>query len=68
MVEPDGRSFVRLTENDDVLSRVSPERVAELIYEYSMKETKTQVFLDLVNDDIEPDTAAEIAGLEKEDA
>lgn len=31
-------------------------------------ETKTQVFLDLVNDDIEPDTAAEIAGFEKEEA
>ena len=33
--EPEGQ-FVRLGENDDVLFRVTPERVAEMIFEYSM--------------------------------
>lgn len=34
---PEGQ-FVKLGENDDVLFNVPPERVAELLFDYSMKE------------------------------
>jgi hypothetical protein len=33
--DPEGQ-FVKLGENDDVLYNVTPERVAELIFEYSL--------------------------------
>ena len=38
VIEPDGNTLVRLGENDEVIGHVTPERVAEIIFEYSMKE------------------------------
>ena len=34
--DPEG-DLVKLAENNDVLGRVSPEKVAELMFDYSMK-------------------------------
>jgi len=37
VIEPDGHTFVRLGRHDDVIGHVTPERLAELMFEYSMK-------------------------------
>jgi hypothetical protein len=39
--DPEGQ-FVRLSDNDDVLYNVTPERVAELIFEYSYSHNKQE--------------------------
>lgn len=39
--DPEGQ-FVQLGENDDVLFNVTPERVAELIFEYSYSNNKQE--------------------------
>lgn len=38
VIEPDGHTLVRLRENDDVIGHATPERVAEILFEYSTKE------------------------------
>lgn len=38
VIEPDGHTLVRLREHDDVIGHATPEKVAELMFEYSMKE------------------------------
>jgi hypothetical protein len=39
--DPEGQ-FVRLSDDDDVLYNVTPERVAELIFEYSYSHNKQE--------------------------
>lgn len=42
VIEPDGRTLVHLREHDDVIGHATPEKVAELMFEYSMKEVTNE--------------------------